>query len=181
MMNKNKNISHSENFYNDEDIIIEEDDDTSLNEDVQALLENNKQEELKEEVNEIFEDLDNSTNVTKAYSSEKSQSVDTIKNNFKLQNKVVNAHCDNITSDIKIKKDYSTILLVMLAIQFIILDGVFVFAGLGILKYSDISLNLFITAGLIELIGLVAIIVKYLFKDNTTESLRIISHINDKS
>lgn len=181
MINKNKSINNVEKIYNDEDMAIEEQDVTSISEDVQALLENSKEEELKEEVNEIIDDLDNSKNATKASNNEKSQSVDTIKNNFKLQNKVVNAHCDNITSDIKIKKTYSTILLIMLAIQFVILDGIFIFAGIGILKYSDVSLNLFITAGLIELIGLVTIIVKYLFKDNTTESLRIISHINDKS
>lgn len=170
-----------EKVYEDDAKTIEEQDDISTNEEVQALLENNKVEELKDEVNEIFDGLDNSKNVTKTYIDEKTQSVDTIKNNFKLQNKVVSAHCDNITSDISIKKVYSKILLIILAVQFIVLDLIFVFVGLGSLKYSDISLNLFVTGGLIELIGLVTIIVKYLFKDNTTESLRIISHINDKS
>lgn len=170
-----------EKVYEDDAKTIEEHDDISTNEEVQALLENNKVEELKDEVNEIFDGLDNSKNVTKTYIDEKTQSVDTIKNNFKLQNKVVSAHCDNITSDISIKKVYSKILLIILAVQFIVLDLIFVFVGLGSLKYSDISLNLFVTGGLIELIGLVTIIVKYLFKDNTTESLRIISHINDKS
>lgn len=180
-MVESNNADDLEKIYEEDAKTIEEQDDISTNEEVQALLENNKVEELKDEVNEIFDGLDNSKNVTKTYISEKTQSVDTIKNNFKLQNKVVSTHCDNITSDISIKKVYSTILLIILAVQFIVLDSIFVFVGLGSLKYSDISLNLFVTGGLIELIGLVTIIVKYLFKDNTTESLRIISHINDKS
>lgn len=180
-MNESNKVDNLEKFYDDEENAIEEQDEITTDEEVQALLENNKVEVLKDEVNEIFDGLDNSKNVTKTYISEKTQSVDTIKNNFKLQNKVVSAHCDNITSDISIKRVYSTILLIILAVQFIVLDLIFIFVGKGCLKYSDSSLNLFVTGGLLELIGLVTIIVRYLFKDNTTESLRIISHINDKS
>lgn len=146
---------------------------------VQQLLQLKKEEELKEEVNNIFNTL-NSHKINPAKKVARTKSVDEIKNNFELQNKVVSSFCENISSDIKIKKKYSVILIIVLAVQFVALDLIFVAVGAGWLKYSDFTLNIFIGAIFLELIGLVAVIVKYLFKDNITESLRIIAHINDK-
>ena len=77
-MNESNKVDNLEKFYDDEENAIEEQDEITTDEEVQALLENNKVEVLKDEVNEIFDGLDNSKNVTKTYISEKTQSVDTI-------------------------------------------------------------------------------------------------------
>lgn len=165
---KKKKIEHDEMKYNEEDYY-------NVDDEIEELLRNNRKDILKNEISTLFDDL----NVNdKAINDSPSVSYETIRNNFKLQNRVVSVFCNNIVSDIKIKKFYSKFLIGILILQFVALDVVFFLAGKGIIIVSDVSLNLFVGGGLLEIVGLVTIIVKYLFNDNTAESLRIISRIN---
>lgn len=132
---------------------------------------------LKNRIKFLFEDVDEEDAIKDDATS---MDYEKIKNNFELQNKVVNSFCDNISSDIKIKKRYSLCLIIVLAIQFFILDYIFLEVGLKKLEFTDFTLNLFISVGFLELVGLITIIVKYLFNDNITESLRIIMRLDDK-
>ena len=60
-----------------------------------------------------------------------------------------------------------------------ILLTIFILQGAGILNYKDSTLNIFISGGIAEIYVLVRVIVKYLFKDNLTETLKIIISTNN--
>ena len=94
-MKKYQIMKAPERYYDDEDMKIENQYDSSIDDDVQALLQNSKEKKLQDALNEIFDDLDEKQNVTENPEQETSQSIETIKNNFKLQNQIVNAHCDS--------------------------------------------------------------------------------------
>ncbi len=52
---------------------------------------------------------------------------------------------------------------------------------MGLLTYTEKTLNIYVGGGLIEVISLIAIIVKYLFKDNISLSLNSILEKNKKN
>lgn len=86
----------------------------------------------------------------------------------------------NIEKDQTLWFVYAIILVTILGIELIALVTIFILAGCGILSYSDTALNLFITGGIAEIFVLVKVIVEYLFKDNLTETLKIIITSNNK-
>lgn len=63
--------------------------------------------------------------------------------------------------------------------QLIALITIFVLQGIGLLSYSDVSFNIFVTGGIAEVYVLVRVIVKYLFNDNLTDLLKIILRANN--
>ena len=69
---------------------------------------------------------------------------------------------------------YAKILVGILIVDLIVLNIIFILVGCGVLEYSNFAFNLFITGGIAEIFVLVKIIVEYLFKDNLTDTLKII-------
>ena len=94
--------------------------------------------------------------------------------------KVIDAFCDVIEEDKSLKKNYAKSLMRILFLQLIAVNIIFVFYGLGLLSYPESAFNIFITGSLIEIIGLVTVAVKYLFKDNITKPLDNILEKNRK-
>lgn len=108
------------------------------------------------------------------------QYVNEISKKWDMNDKIVQLFERNIEKDQEIRYFYARILIAVLAIELIALIGIFIFVGLGKLKYSDTTFNIFINAGIAEVFVLVRVIVKYLFKDNLTEALNIILTNNNK-
>lgn len=132
-------------------------------------LYNNKLNDIfskKQETDEIYE-----------YKS-LSSSWDEAEERFKIDKEVVDKFIENIGIDVKIKKIYACVLLIILSLQLISVNVIFVLKGLGILKYTDSTFNIFVAGALIEVIALVAIVVRYLFKDNISKSLNNILEKN---
>ncbi len=88
-----------------------------------------------------------------------------------MDSQVINAFCEVIQKDTKLKITYGAILIVLLGFQLLALNVVFVLYGLNILEYSENVFQLFLVGTLGEIIALVTVIVKYLFKDNITKAL----------
>lgn len=145
---------------------------------IQVLLTKDKEKKLLSEVNLAFDGLD--ADDIASDDNPQTKSFDEVKESFELKRKAVDTFSDNITSNIEIKKEYSKKLIFLLVTQFLALDVIFVLVGFGILKYSDFTLNLFLTVGFLELVGLVTIVVKYVFADNISESLKVILGIESK-
>lgn len=103
-----------------------------------------------------------------------------IDNVWNMNNRIVKLFEDNISNDQKLKGKYAVILIVTLIVELIVLNMIFILNGCGVLKYADSTFNIFITAGIAEVFVLVRVIVKYLFKDNLTEALKIIIESNNK-
>lgn len=72
----------------------------------------------------------------------------------------------NKKADIRLKKRFAHYFKVTLAIQLITMNIIFILVGIGILKFSDYTINLYMTGTLIEIFGIVLIMVKYLFSDH---------------
>lgn len=121
----------------------------------------------------IFESLNDADKI-KENSENIPKSIDEVSRKWKLNDQVVDLFSDSINKDINLKEKYALVLVAMLGIQLVALDGIFIASGLGFLNFSDLSFNIFITGTLGEIFGLVVVIVKYLFKDNLSESLKII-------
>lgn len=90
---------------------------------------------------------------------------------WRIYEKIVDSYNQRNDKDGKIKNKYSTWLFIILVIQLVALDGIFVLKGLKILDLDDTTLNVFITASIAEIFALVTIIVKYLFTDKLTKLL----------
>jgi len=69
---------------------------------------------------------------------------------------------DRIT-DRKLKRMYANWFKWILIIQLVIMNGIFVFSGIGILKFSDWELKLYMGGTLTEIFGIVWIITSHLF------------------
>lgn len=72
---------------------------------------------------------------------------------------------DDKQNDIFLKRHYAYGLIIVMVIQLIIMNHVFLDVGIGSLKYENYVLHLYITGTLLELFGLVLVITKYLFKN----------------
>ena len=96
-----------------------------------------------------------------------------------MNDKIVDLFKEKIENDNKLKSNYAVILVCVLIFQLIALNVWFVLRGIGILNFTDTTFNIFITGGIAEIYVLVRVIVKYLFKDNLTESLNIILENNN--
>lgn len=131
------------------------------------------------QVKYIFNNLNKSQRVTNS-SKDKSKPVDEKARKWAVNEKVVKLFEDSINNELELKNKYAVILIVILAIQLVILNVIFILAGLGILKYSDVSFNLFITGGIAEIFVLVRVIVKHLFNNNLADALNIILDRNNQ-
>ena len=96
-----------------------------------------------------------------------------------MNNKIIDLFIKNIEQDQKLRNRYATILIGSLIGLLVALVTIFILNGIGILNYSETTFNIFITGGIAEVFVLVRIIVKYLFKDNLTEALKIIIESNN--
>lgn len=98
-----------------------------------------------------------------------------------MNNKIIELFAKKIEEDQGLKGKYAIILIIILSIQLIVLNVIFILKGAGDLNYSDTSFNIFISGGIIEIFVLVEVIVRSLFKDNLTEALKIIIASNNQS
>ena len=126
-----------------------------------------------EEIQKVFdrkENLESQENVT---------AIDEVKKKWAMNDKIIELFVDNIGKDQKLRNKYAIILIVILGIEPLALLTIFILQGAGILNYKDSTLNIFISGGIAEIYVLVRVIVKYLFKDNLTETLKIIISTNN--
>lgn len=139
----------------------------------------NNERKYKDELQDIFKRTENKTD--NAYNEDESvKPLDEVATRLEMDHEAINTFIDNIESDTKLKRSYAYWLLGLLFIQLIAVNAIFILRGLKILNYSDVSFNIFISGALVEVIALVAIVVKYLFKDNITEALNNILEKNVK-
>lgn len=132
------------------------------------------QDEYKQKILKSF------SNKTKENEQNRLQHLSEFDNRWNMNNKIIELFENKIEKDQKLRVSYAKILIFILIIELIFLIVIFILTGCGILKYSDITFNLFITGGIAEVFYLVKIIVKYLFKDNLTSALNIILKNNNK-
>lgn len=134
--------------------------------------------ETNEEIQKtVLEKINNKKEIINPNNTQYSNDIDNIWN---INNRIVKLYEDNIEKDQEIRSFYAKMLIGVLAVELIALIGIFILVGLGKLKYSDTTFNIFINAGIAEVFVLVRVIVKYLFKDNLTDALNIILTNNNK-
>lgn len=83
-------------------------------------------------------------------------------------------------NDNNLKKTYSRILIIILVTQLIVMNVIFILKGAGVLDFSDVTFNIFITGTILEVFALVTTIVKYLFSDKLTDLLGNLLKDNNK-
>ena len=110
---------------------------------------------------------------------EENKTIDEVSKKWNMNEKILETFVCNIAEDQKLKQRYATILISVLIFQLIALITIFVLQGIGLLSYSDVSFNIFVTGGIAEVYVLVRVIVKYLFNDNLTDLLKIILRANN--
>lgn len=135
----------------------------SNNDEVQSMLQQQKENELKAEVNLIYDNLQKE-NVLDTH--EKTTSVDKIKAEYELKNKAVDVFKNNADADIYIKKFLAKSITISLIVQVAVIDIIFILLGLNIIKYDKYQFNLFIGTVFVEMVGLVTIICTYIFRNN---------------
>ncbi|NUL36624.1 hypothetical protein [Kosakonia sacchari] len=67
-------------------------------------------------------------------------------------------------AEINLKKAYGKWFLIILAMQLLIMNAVFIADGAGKLSFEDLTLQLYMGGTLTEVFGLVLVVTKYLFK-----------------
>jgi len=97
-----------------------------------------------------------------------------VKNKWQVYRDIAKIFTERSKHDNELKKEYSKILVIILAIQLIALNLIFILRGTNVLVFADTTFNLFISATIAEVFALVTIIIKYLFTDNLT---RLLSNI----
>lgn len=138
----------------------------------------NVKDNVETNVNKLFDKLDNKKRVYSEIKT-KSKPIDEATKKWDMNDKIVDLFKERIEKDNILKVKYAKNLIHILIFQLIALNVLFVMKGLGFLNYSEMSFNIFITGGIAEIYVLVRVIVKYLFKDNLTESLNIILENNN--
>lgn len=128
------------------------------------------------ELNYIF----NSVKDESPIKTEKIESItmDEAKARLTLDSDVIHTFTNVIEKDQELKSKYAIGLIVAFIIQLIAYNFIFFLVGLGKLKFGEITLDLYVTGGIIEVIATIKIIVSYLFKDNITEPLK---HVLEKN
>ncbi len=134
---------------------------------VSDLINNNY---YKDTLNNIY----NTSPKTKYKEYGNAKSPAEIETELEIKVKTTDTFIQNINLDIKLKRIYAYILLGLLCFQLISVNVIFILKGLKKIEYNNTSFNIFIAGALIEVIALVAIIIKYLFKDNINEPLKTI-------
>lgn len=110
-----------------------------------------------------------------------SESLDEATERLKLDGEAIHSFTENVKSDIALKNKYASKFLWIFIIQMAVFYGVFIAVGLGILKFDELTLRLFVSGGFIESIAIIKIIVQYLFQDNFSKSLSDILEKNKKN
>ncbi len=128
----------------------------------------------KEEVLKKF------NNKPKEIDNRPEQQLSEFENKWNMNNKIIELFANNIEKDQELRQGYAKILIGILVIELIALIVIFILAGCKVLNYSENVFNIFISGGIAEIFILVRVIVKYLFKDNLTEALKIIIENNNK-
>jgi hypothetical protein len=116
----------------------------------------------------------------KEENSKKIQYVNEISKKWDMNDKIIELFAKNIEKDQLLKEKYAIKLISLLKSQLFALTLIFILKGIGKLSYSDTTFNIFITGGIAEIFVLVKVIVKYLFKDNLTDALKIILTNNNQ-
>jgi len=94
-----------------------------------------------------------------------------VKNKWQVYKDIANIFTKRSQNDNDLKKKYSKILIIILIVQLLIMNIIFILRGANVLIFSDTTFNIFVTATIAEVFTLVTIIVKYLFTDNLTKLL----------
>lgn len=128
-------------------------------------------------VNEMFSKVDAKE---KAKPEDNAVNFDERLRRYELDEEVVHTFTDNAKEDRNLKKTYAFWLLVFFVLQLIAFNTVFIFKGLDKLSYDANTFNIYVMSGVVEIISLITIIVKYLFKDNITEALNNVLEKNKK-
>lgn len=115
-----------------------------------------------------------------AENEERNAPIDEVKKKWDMNDRILKLFVGNIEQDQKLRSKYAIILIIILSVELIALITIFILKGAGKLNYSDSTFNIFISGGIAEIFVLVRLIVKYLFKDNLTEALKIIITMNNK-
>lgn len=108
----------------------------------------------------------------------KSKFYDETKALWDANNKIVDLYYKNAENDRKLKEKYGFWFIAILAFQLVCLYVILFLVGLGILTYSDTTLNIFISGGLIETFAVIKVIITYLFNDNLSNSIKTILENN---
>ena len=111
--------------------------------------------------------------------AEKVSTVDEASKKWNTNDRITNLFANKIENDIKLKGKYAVILIIILILQLVVLNILFVLKGCNVLKFSDTTFNIFVTGGMAEIFVLVKIIVSSLFNDDLTELLKIILKANN--
>ena len=83
---------------------------------------------------------------------------------------------NSFKEDIATKKKYAWVLLRILGLLVFFSSLVFVLIGLGWLTYDEATVNVFLGSVVVQVIGLVALVVKYLFSsDKYIETLKYLN------
>ena len=129
-----------------------------------------------DELNDIYSSLNKTELIKKDKNSH--ESLDEASQRLKYDGEVIHTFTENAKDDRRLKKIYAIWLMLFFLIQLITFNVVFILAGCKVLNYSENTFNIYVTGGLIEIVSLVVIIVKYLFKDNISGSLNNILEKN---
>lgn len=66
-------------------------------------------------------------------------------------------------SNRELKRNYAYWFIGILIAQLVVMNGVFVFHGLGLLQFAEFTLQIYITSTLLEVFGVIVLIVHNLF------------------
>lgn len=169
-MNKKSNSKEwLDEYYDDDDYNID------FSKELNDIYYNNTIKKLSDIYSSLREQ-----DIAKEKEDVKGESIDEAAERLKLDTEVIHSFTENAQEDRNLKKKYAIILVWLLFIQVIFFNSVFILCGLGILNYSEKILEIYIGGGLIEIVSLVSIIVKYLFQDNISVSLNNILEKNKK-
>ena len=124
----------------------------------------------------IFKNLDN--NNVMVGDKHESLPIDETKERLLLDSDVIHTFTGVIEKDQDLKSKYAKWLIIIFVIQLVAYNLIFILVGLHVLKFSEVTLDLYIGGGILEVIATIKIIVSYLFKDNITESLKNILEKN---
>lgn len=161
-----------------EDYMSEEDLD-EFTSDTDQLIHNILHKKYLEKLSLIYDSL-NESNAVNSDSSYEGKPLDEVLERLKIDKEVVQTFTDNAKDDRKLKNAYAKWLIKIFVGQLFFFDGVFISVGLRWLNFSETTLNFFTTGAVIEVISLIAIIVRYLFQDNISKSLNSILEHNKK-
>ena len=109
----------------------------------------------------------------------RTKALDETDRKWNMNDKIIDSVTESVKADRNLRLVYAIILMIILAFELVALTIIFILNGANVLHYSDTTLNVFTTAGIAEVFVLVRVIVKYLFKDNLTDSLNIILKNNN--